>query len=129
MYEVDEAQWPVLVIRMSEHLTMQDAEGYLAAIGSALQRREPFAVMIVSEQSDQNNREKGVNKFMTEWLKQHRPQLVQHCRAVAYVMTHASLLAFYKAIIRASGPRMYGCPADMFLTLDEALAWVTGKLQ
>jgi hypothetical protein len=123
MHEIDNSQWPMLIIKIEGYMTMDDSRAYIGALDEALSREIPFSVVIYTDNSDNKNREAGTARHQTEWLKANKTRIARFCKGLASVTPHASMLALWRTVIRVTAPRMYGCQADMFTSMDEAQTW------
>lgn len=129
MHQIDDSDWPILIISLMNSITLPDTQAFLGAFDDALARRQPFGVIMVSDQTDNKNTDKQAVELRSKWLKENRPRVGQYCRGLAVVTPHTSLLVVWQTMIRLTGPHLFGCPGSLFLTIDEARDWVKEKLQ
>jgi hypothetical protein len=128
MHTIDRSHLPVMIVHTSEPMTLADAEAIQAAGVELLERQQPFALILSSAGGDHQQRERGVNARLTQWLKANKPHFERWCVGLATVVPTARLLALYKPMVKMLGPRLYGCPAEIFTDLEAARVWAQGRL-
>ncbi|MCU0490386.1 MAG: hypothetical protein MUD01_02165 [Chloroflexaceae bacterium] len=129
MVNVDTTHWPLLHIIYPDVLTEADVDTYTEAMDAALARGEPFAVSLtVTDAYFEQERNTAVSNKSMKWLKQAKPALSEHCRGMALVVPSEERRAQYGPTMEKTGPHVYGCPVAMFLSHDEAVAWMDSQL-
>lgn len=123
MHTIDTSHLPVLVIHTIEPMMLADAEAMREAIEGLVKKNEKFSVIMTTDGGDGKNRERGVNSSLMKWIKENKVAFSQLCVCVASVVPNSAMLAFYRPMAKIAGPRMYGCPVEIFVELDEALKW------
>lgn len=128
MHKINEQHHPVIIMHTFEPIMKADMEAIAAAGNRLLAAGQPFALVMVSDGGDGNNRERGANAMLTQWVKANKPKLQELCAGMASVVPTSALLAIYKPMMRTVGARMYGFPLEMFTDIDEARRWAEGQL-
>jgi len=122
--EVDDSQWPILVVTFtgdhSEKTTqrfMQEMEGYYG-------RREPFAMIVKID--SYRTEDMRLIKPVAKWYMEHTAVFEEFGCGLAIVPpseTFRFILSSF--MVLAPIPDHYSVAKD----LDEALAWVAGRLE
>lgn len=123
MHAIDKTHLPILVVHTIEPMLLVDVQAIVNATAELIVKKEPFALVIINDGGDCKKRERGVNAYMMNWLKEHKADFSRLCAGVASVFPTSALLALYKPMMKLTGPRMYGCPVEVFTKLDDALGW------
>jgi len=122
--EFDDRRWPILVVTFTgEHsektteLFMQGMEGYYG-------RREPFAMIVKID----SYRVEDVRliKRVAKWYMEHQDEFEEFGRGLAIVPPSESFrFVLSTFMVLAPIPDHYAVAKN----LDEALAWVEGRMQ
>jgi hypothetical protein len=128
MHTIDTSHLPILILHTADPMSMADAEAIIAAGNELIGRQQPFGLIMATAGGDNKQREKGVNAYMTRWLKDNKPHFERWCAGLATVVPTAPMLALYRPMVKLLGPRMYGCQAEIFTDVGLALQWSQDQL-
>jgi len=129
MHTIDTLHAPVIVFHAIEPMTVQDVQAMIDIAEKLLNAGEAFALIMTIDGGDSKQREKGANAMLVRWIKQHKSTFSRLCAGVASVVPTSALLALYRPMAKIAGPRMYGCPVEVFTSLEEALDWANSQLK
>ncbi|WP_289501530.1 STAS/SEC14 domain-containing protein [Gloeocapsopsis sp. IPPAS B-1203] len=114
---------PIITFTYEGRMTMDDANQYISKLEELITQKEPFAILAIAHEDNSKNREKGVNSTIGKWIKYNKPQLTKFCFGYATVTT-STVFALYKPMTKLIGTKMMGCPCDVFVSVEEAIAWL-----
>lgn len=118
-------RWPVVVVTFGDEIGAADMAALVGVVQSALERRRPFGLVIVSGARPQSLT--AAASQLTGWIERHRPQLRVWCRGVAYAACDG---AQRDADARrlAPDPGVWGCPTQATADLEDGLRWIGTRL-
>ncbi|MBX3047288.1 MAG: hypothetical protein KF698_09855 [Anaerolineales bacterium] len=128
MHKIDASQSPLIVMHTYEPIMKADMYAITDAGDELIAKGERFALVIVNDGGDGKEREKGANAVLTQWVKDNKPALQRLCVGMASVVPTSAMLAIYKPLVQKVAGKMYGFPFDMFTDIEQARAWVSGRL-
>ena len=78
MFTADWSEWPLAVLRFSDHFTHDDEEPYLVAVQRLADAREPYIVILVTQGDEHFEQESRIKNNMI--FKHNREHLMRWCR-------------------------------------------------
>lgn len=125
-FTIDESRYPLVIITVTGPLNLEETRAMYGRFEQLLYKQERFVIAMVS-----NNEERGeqaAQKYMNDWIKQHRPQIGARCAGIAMVTQSSKFISIYKLIAGQVIKRMYDCPGKLFTDVDEATTWLNAQL-
>src|SRR5215510_6511248 len=121
MFEADEAQWPLVVVRSTESGSASDnADAYVALWERWLARGCHFGVLVVAGEARGEAPPPELAIRMRAWQEAARDRIRSSCVGIAYVMPSLSVLAAHRPIVRRRSEISLGCTGDAFGSVNEA---------
>lgn len=119
----DESRWPIVVHTTIGIPSDAQLDAFMRRADEILARRQPYVVVFDNSQGGRAT--SYMRERTKEWLKARGPELSQHCLGTALVIRSAAL-RFVLSTVMFVWPAPV--PAEVFGTLEEALAWARSKL-
>ncbi|MCU0494308.1 MAG: STAS/SEC14 domain-containing protein [Chloroflexaceae bacterium] len=129
MYQFDEQNWPLVVVRPTGSITLADMEHYAARLDAWLSRGEHFGLLVVVEGEEHGKHDKALTKFDNDMWKRLHEAMRTWCVGYAGVTAAAEMYERYKPLAPAAVRKRIGCAGEVFMTEDEARAWLRDKLR
>ncbi len=124
MIEVNESQWPLVVVTHSGKVTLGDLEAYFAVQGAWLAAERLHVVMVVVR--DLQPWESAVIRRQATWIKEHQSALRRCNPGVALVLPSLWLKGLLRAILWLQPlPQPYVVCG----TVEEAMAWLGERVR
>lgn len=122
MFEVDEQHWPLVVVRFTGNMTLEEMERYIARQDGLIARKQPMLNLVIGEQLVLW--ETRVLRRMTEWTSANLEDQRRYSRAVALVITTPVARGMLKAALWMQPMPQ---PYQVCATVEGALAWLRGR--
>lgn len=135
MVSIDDSRWPLVCAHFQGTGTSAEMAQFYARFEEWLAKQEPFALVLqrddaeaAEEQGKRSPEVKQMRKEGIAWTKAHKPQISEYCAGVAMVPDSAKLIKLWGPIVGKITQNMYGCPGQVFGSLDEAKGWAAAQL-
>lgn len=135
MLTLDDSRWPIVTAHFQGSDTLPEMQQFLEHFESWLKRREPFALIIRRDQSEAaeakgklSDEAKRIRKISMDWNKTHKSDCSQYCVGIAMVPDSTKMLAIMRPVATKVIQSMYGCPGNVFASVEEAETWTKEKL-
>lgn len=122
--QVDESQWPLLLVRFTGPATEREFERYLALRTTYLERKEPHVVVLDTRGIDMVS--PRLRQRYSEWVRDNGPALHRWVLGTAYVIVSPVVVMMMSVIRHCAG---LTTPFVVTATLPPAAEWAAGLLQ
>lgn len=122
--EIDDARWPLLVVRFTGTSTDAEFDGYLARLGSFVARRQDFALILDASRAGATP--PLHRKKQAEFMAREEVRLRKHSAGTAFVITSALVRGALTAIFW-----LQPMPSEHTIasTYEEAEQWAVQQLR
>lgn len=124
----DESHWPIVVMEANTERGIENAIFFTESLDKILARATPFALVMVFDYASAGKSDPQASNHLMKWIKPNRPVISQYCRGLVTVSSSQEYHDKYGAMVVTMGQQIYGCPALLVHTMDEALAWAKNQL-
>jgi hypothetical protein len=119
---IDESRSPIVVVELNKQLDDDGWRSYLATLTAYVDRRQPFAVVIVTNDSQLTARQRAAT---AELVKAREDDLRTYCKGNAAVVKGAVQRGVITAL---SWLVKFPFPSKVFSNLDDAIGWARSQL-
>lgn len=119
--------WPLVEVHGETASKGDHHAAVLEALGKALRREEPFALVVVQPTVSRDEPMRAPKTGLVRFLRTNRTGMGERCLGVAIVADPAMLRRAGKLVKAA--PLILGCPASAFDAVATARAWANGRLR
>lgn len=122
--ELDDSQWPLVVIRFTGAPTDEEFEEYLRLYESYLERTGRYGLVLVTEPDAPMTKSKHA-KMQAQWIKDHFEILGRKCVGISFVLPGPMMRGVLKAILA-----MQKLPMDhtVFAREFDACQWIRDRI-
>lgn len=124
MIQVDEKQWPLVLIRYEASLSMEDLELFSARLSAILARQEPYVAIADGRKSQGMTPEQ--RQHQADLMKRHDAQLRKYCLGSAFIVTSSLARLTLSVIVALKPPPM---PYTIVTTWEAAAVWAADRLE
>ncbi len=124
MIRHDLSHWPLVVTASRGAPTSEDLAGFSDAWNSWLNRGERFAILRILADPASHSHPQGGAKEKKNWLQRNADGVKRQVIAMATVVP----FEIYPQISAMNAQKLFSVPASTFLTVEDALDWLTPLL-
>ncbi len=118
------SQWPLVISVSSGLQTLESMNAFTEDWNRWLDRREPFASLRVFADADALVHPEGSAQSAKQWLQARGQDIRRHMMGMASVVPADQ----YEKIRKMNVEKLFGVPASIFASTDEALAWLGERI-
>jgi hypothetical protein len=122
--ELQGAEWPLLIVRISGTQTDHEFETYLKEYLGYLRRGQRYAVVFVTAPDTPMTKSRHA-RMQADWIKENRPELGKHCAGLAFVLPSAVMRGVLRAILSMSP---LPAPFTVASSEEEGRLWAQAQL-